>query len=438
MDAIKVENISKIYRIYNKPSDRLKEAISIRHKKYHNQFYALKNISFRVEKGETIGIIGTNGSGKSTMLKIITGVLRQSEGQIEVNGKVSALLELGAGFDQDYTGIENIYMNGSIMGYSKSEMDARKDTILEFADIGDFIYQPVKTYSSGMLVRLAFALAINVEPEILIIDEALAVGDAFFQVKCYHKLEEIKKNGTTILFVSHDIASVKKMCSRVIWIEKGVLRETGGANTVCERYLGAQIKRTNEENKKVLAQIKIDDDNREVRKKEEKVWFPDLDIGNAEAVTKTENVDMLSYYIRDDLGTDVKRLTTGCRYQFGIVAQFHENLEHVILGVEMENLKGVKVFSLNNYIEQKYIGHVEKGKIYEVVFSFVLPKICMGEYLITPAVASGIQESHVVHVRYHNCQKIMIENEGYNMALIELETETTINEYEADHVVIGN
>ena len=220
MYAIKVENVTKIYRLYDKPIDRLKESISLTHKSYHRPFYALQNISFQVEKGETVGIIGTNGSGKSTILKIITGVLKPSEGTVEVNGRISALLELGAGFDMDYTGIENIYMNGSVLGFSKEEMDRKLQEILDFADIGDFVYQPVKTYSSGMLVRLAFALAINVEPEILIIDEALAVGDAFFQAKCFHKLEKIKKSGTTILFVSHDIVSVKKLCSRAVWIER--------------------------------------------------------------------------------------------------------------------------------------------------------------------------------------------------------------------------
>lgn len=438
MDIVRVDNISKIYRIYNKPSDRVREAMSVRHKVYHNEFYALKNINFRVEKGETVGIIGTNGSGKSTLLKIITGVLRQSEGQIKVNGKVSALLELGAGFDQDYTGLENIYMNGSILGYSRAEMDIKKEQILEFADIGDFVYQPVKTYSSGMLVRLAFALAINVEPEILIIDEALAVGDAFFQVKCYHKLEEIKKKGTTILFVSHDIASVKKMCSRVIWIEKGILKDEGEANAVCERYLGMQIKRMNEESQKVLSQIRIDDDNSNVQKGRLMAEFPVLDTTGVEAVTKTGKAEMLSFYIKDEQGNYVRSLTSDHKYQFGIVARFYEEMEHVILGVELENLKGVKVISLNNYLEEKYIGKVTAGKVYEVSFTFVLPRICKGEYLLTPAIASGIQESHVVHVRYHNCQKIFIDNDGYNIALIELNVQTDINEYDGKNVIISS
>ena len=245
MSVINVNDVSKVYKLYKDPKERFLEAIHPFHKKYGQPFYALNHVSFQVEQGETVGIIGTNGSGKSTVLKIITGVVQATEGIVEVNGNVSALLELGAGFDLDYSGIDNIYMNGRVLGFSREQMEEKKDEILAFADIGDFVHQPVKTYSSGMLVRLAFALAINVEPEILIIDEALAVGDAFFQAKCFNKLEEIKNSGTTILFVSHDIVSVKKLCSRAIWLDRGNLREIGDAKEVCERYLSMQIEEQN-------------------------------------------------------------------------------------------------------------------------------------------------------------------------------------------------
>ena len=218
--AINVCDVTKIYRLYDKPIDRLKESISLTHKKYHKEFFALDKISFSVEKGSTVGIIGTNGSGKSTILKIITGVLNPTTGSVEVDGNISALLELGAGFNMDYTGIENIYMNGTMMGFSREQMEAKLPEILEFADIGDFVYQPVKTYSSGMFVRLAFALAINVEPEILIVDEALSVGDVFFQAKCYRRMEEIRKTGTTILMVTHDMGSVIKYCDKVILLNR--------------------------------------------------------------------------------------------------------------------------------------------------------------------------------------------------------------------------
>lgn len=234
--AIKIENLSKIYRLYDKPIDRMKESLSISKKKYSREHYALKNITFDVKKGDSIGIIGKNGSGKSTLLKIITGVLTQSQGSIEVNGKIAALLELGAGFNPEYTGIENIYLNGTMMGYTKEEMEKRVNPIVEFADIGEFINQPVKTYSSGMFARLAFAVAINVEPEILIVDEALSVGDTRFQIKCIDKMKELKENGTTILFVSHATEQVKRFCNRAVWINNGEIMDIGESSEIIDKY----------------------------------------------------------------------------------------------------------------------------------------------------------------------------------------------------------
>lgn len=236
--AIRVSNLTKIYHLYNKPIDRMKEALSFTRKKYGKEHYALKNVTFHILKGETIGIIGTNGSGKSTLLKIITGILTPSQGNIEVKGKISALLELGAGFNPEYTGMENIYLNGTMMGYSKEEMEVRIPEVLKFADIGDFIYQPVKTYSSGMFARLAFAVAINVEPDILIIDEALSVGDVRFQIKCMDKMKEMmEKQGTTVLLVSHDINAIRRFCKRAIWIDKGEIRLEGEVNRVSDKYM---------------------------------------------------------------------------------------------------------------------------------------------------------------------------------------------------------
>ena len=235
--AIRVENVSKVYKLYDKPIDRLKETLNISNKVYHKDHYALNDISFEVKKGETVGIIGTNGSGKSTLLKMITGVLTPTSGNIEVNGKVSALLELGAGFNPEYTGMENIYLNGTMMGYSREEMESKVQPILEFADIGEFINQPVKTYSSGMFARLAFAVAINVEPEILIVDEALSVGDTRFQIKCMNKMKQMMEGGTTVLFVSHDTNSIKRFCSKALWIDKGIFKGFGDTDTLTDRYL---------------------------------------------------------------------------------------------------------------------------------------------------------------------------------------------------------
>lgn len=434
MGIINVTDVTKVYRLYDKPVDRLKESISLTHKVYHRPFYALNKISFSIEEGETVGIIGTNGSGKSTILKIITGVLKPTEGTIEVNGRISALLELGAGFDMDYTGIENIYMNGSILGFSQEEMDAKLQEILDFADIGDFVHQPVKTYSSGMLVRLAFALAINVEPEILIIDEALAVGDAFFQAKCFHKLEEIKKSGTTILFVSHDIVSVKKLCSRAVWIERGVLKEIGDAKEVCEKYLSMQIKRQNEELAQLVEGMSLDNTITNIKKGEKKTFRA---ISN-EGVEKSGTLDgeILSFYIKNDKGEEVSVLEVEKDYTFGLLTKFHKDLKNVLFGFEMENLRGVKLFSINNFLTDQVLEEVHDGDLVETNFKLRLPRICRGEYLVSPSLAQGEQNSHVVLERIHNYMKVTVDNNGYNLSIIDLDTKADFTKYQEDDVLI--
>ena len=235
--AIKVSHLTKVYKLYDKPIDRLKESLHPLKKQYHKDFYALNDVSFEIKKGETVGIIGKNGAGKSTLLKIITGVLTPSSGHVHVNGRIASLLELGAGFNPEYTGIENIYLQGTLMGYSNGEMESKIDEILAFADIGDFVHQPVKMYSSGMFARLAFAVAINVEPDILIVDEALAVGDAAFVLRCMNKMNEIKEKGATILLVTHDTQSIKTFTSKSLWIDNGKMRIFDTSKVVCERYM---------------------------------------------------------------------------------------------------------------------------------------------------------------------------------------------------------
>ena len=235
--VIKVDHVSKIYKIYDQPTDRFKEALGIGKKLYHKDYYALNDLSFQVGKGEIVGIVGRNGSGKSTILKILTGVLNPSSGHVEVAGKVAALLELGAGFNMEYTGMKNIYLNAAMMRVSEEEIEKKLPEILAFADIGDYIHQPVKTYSSGMFVRLAFAVAINVDPDILIVDEALAVGDARFQMKCMDKFMEFVERGKTILFVTHDVNSVKRFCNRAIWLNQGRMIMGGNTDEVTDRYL---------------------------------------------------------------------------------------------------------------------------------------------------------------------------------------------------------
>lgn len=235
--AISVMNISKQYRLYNSPMDRLKEAMSPIRRKYHHHFHALHDVSFEVKKGETVGIIGKNGSGKSTLLKIITGVLTPTSGSVQVNGRISALLELGAGFNPELTGIENVYFNGTLMGIGREEMDSRLDEILAFADIGEFVHQPVKTYSSGMFVRLAFAISVCVNPEILIVDEALSVGDMAFQQKCLDRLNTLKEKGVTIILVTHDIMLTRNYCENVVYLQNGTVALLADAETAGEAYI---------------------------------------------------------------------------------------------------------------------------------------------------------------------------------------------------------
>ena len=234
--AIRVRNISKLYKLYDRNSDRLKDALGLSRHSHFHEHYALHHLTFDIRRGETVGIIGTNGAGKSTILKIITGVVSPTEGELEIDGRISALLELGAGFNQEYTGLENIYLNGTMMGYTREEVDAKLADILAFADIGEFVHQPVKMYSSGMFVRLAFALAINIDPEILVVDEALSVGDVFFQTKCYKKFDEFKQEGKTILFVSHDLSSITKYCDRVILLNKGRMLAEGTPKEMVNLY----------------------------------------------------------------------------------------------------------------------------------------------------------------------------------------------------------
>lgn len=261
---IQVENLSKIYKVYEKPSDRLIETFFFK-KIRHKEFHAIRNLSFEVSGGETIGIIGRNGSGKSTLLKILSGVLNPTGGKISINGKVSAILELGAGFNQEYTGIENIFFNGILQGKSKKEMQQKLDDILAFADIGDFIHQPVKTYSSGMFARLAFAVAINVDPDILIVDEALAVGDMKFQAKCFKKFEELKSKGITILFVGHDVSSIRKFCDRTLWLNNGELIAFGDTLSVTAEYMEYMNSGTELDNIKIQTDSVQKDDSEETR-----------------------------------------------------------------------------------------------------------------------------------------------------------------------------
>jgi teichoic acid transport system ATP-binding protein len=428
--AIRAENLGKIYHLYEKPIDRLKEALTFR--KYYKTFHALQDISFEVKSGETVGILGKNGSGKSTLLKIITGILRPTNGHVSVQGRIAALLELGAGFNPEYTGIENVYLNGTIMGYSKEEMTKRLPQIIQFADIGDFINQPVKNYSSGMFARLAFAVAINVDPDILIIDETLSVGDLFFQNKCYKKFEELQKKGVTILFVSHDVSSIKKYCNRVLWISEGRQVDFGDKDEICVKYYNQEINDRNANNQLSSENEKnIEYGTLTVRSKQE-LEFPQF-IYKFE-VGGSREAEILSFRIKDSLGQETSFLEAGQTYSVHILGGFSKPFSDVLFGITMETAQGFMVLSVNNFIDNYVLKEVDPDKIYECIFIVQLPKLLRGRYLISPAIATGTQQHHTILCWYQNAVEIFIENDGYNLSLIELESEWIITEYDEKEV----
>ena len=338
MSAIKVDNVTKVYKLYERPIDRLKETLRPGHKEYHRKFYALNNISFDVEEGQFVGIIGTNGSGKSTILKIITGVVNPSAGKVTVNGRISALLELGAGFNMEYNGIENVYLNGTMMGFTEEEITAKLDDILAFADIGDYVYQPCKTYSSGMFVRLAFAVAINIDPEILIVDEALSVGDVFFQAKCYHKFEEFKKMGKTIVFVSHDLSSIQKYCDRVILLNKGEKLGEGLARDMIDAYKQVLVGQYQiADNEETL----LDDEDIRALAAEAAGHNPQLlEYGTKEA-------EIFDYYVTDEKGVRTTAIVKGTTFTIHYKVKFNVDKPAPIFTYKFKNARGTEITGTN-------------------------------------------------------------------------------------------
>lgn len=422
--AIKVDSITKIYKLYDNPTDRLKEALGWNKKVRHKEHYALKDINFEVAKGETVGIIGTNGSGKSTLLKIITGVLNPTAGEVKVYGRISALLELGAGFNPEYTGIENIYLNGTMAGYSKEEITSRLQDIVEFADIGDFINQPVKSYSSGMFARLAFAVAINIEPDILIVDEALSVGDVFFQNKCFRKFDELRSKGTTILFVSHDISSVRQMCSRVLWIQNGHTKMFGDKEEVCACYIDEQRMKMNEGKN-----IKSVQDEAGLLQQEEKIEqksYAYPQISPKEKRFQSEDLEILSCFITNSEGQITNQLDVTQKYTTHVVIRFNEDVPSVIVGFVMENNKGIPMFDINNYIAKQKVFNGQKGTVVEITYEYQLPKIMKGEYIISTAVASGTQQNHIMKTWLHGVMNVQVNNPGFNSSWIEIDSDINL------------
>ena len=405
--AISVQGVSKIYKLYDKPIDRLKEAVSLTHKSYHRDFFALSDISFDVKKGETVGIIGTNGSGKSTILKIITGVLSPTTGTAEVSGNISALLELGAGFNSEYTGLENIYMNGTMMGFSRQEMERRMDDILRFADIGDFVNQPVKTYSSGMFVRLAFALAINVDPEILIVDEALSVGDVFFQAKCYRRMEEMMKNGTTILMVSHDMGSIIKYCDKVVLLNRGHFVAQGEAGKMVDLYKKILANQTDElaealiEEKKEALGLPVEATVSDKRMKDRMNLNPEVqEYGDGRA-------NFEDFGTLDARGNVTNLLLKGEMFTIRERVRFHAPIENPIFTYTLRDKKGTDITGTNTLFEGTEIKPVKDGDVYTVSFRQKM-NLQGGEYLLSMSCTGYENGEHVVYHRLYNVLSLTV------------------------------
>lgn len=388
MFAIRIKDISKVYRLYEKPIDRLKEALSPFKKKYHKSFYALNNITFDVKQGETVGIVGTNGSGKSTILKIITGVLTPTNGTLEIEGKISALLELGAGFNMEYTGIENIYLNGTMMGFTKKEMEEKIPEILSFADIGDFVHQPVKTYSSGMLVRLAFATAINVEPEILIVDEALSVGDVFFQAKCFNKINEIKEKGTTILLVTHDMSSIIKYCDKAILLNRGNFVEEGKPNVIVDLY------------KKILANQYDPNKTSEIAAKavievdQTKKWMHQLSVNPNQNIYGDKRAEIIDVGIFDEQGRLSNLIMKGQEFSIKMKVHFNETISEPIFAFTIKDTKGSELTGTNTMVENTGVKMAEAGKTY--VISFTQKMMLQGKDYLLSLGCTGFENGELV------------------------------------------
>ncbi len=358
--ALRVEAVSKQYRIYNRPADRLKETLTRGRWKAHREFWALKDISFEVEPGTTTGIIGPNGSGKSTLLQIITGTLEPTHGSLSLEGRVAALLELGAGFNNEFTGIENIFMNASLMGLSKSDTERLLPEIASFAEIGDFIYQPLKTYSSGMYVRLAFATAIATSPQILIIDEALAVGDAVFQHRCMRRIKEMQENGTTILFVSHDPGAIRALCNRAILLNAGHMEADGSPADVMARY-----------QKLIMGQEAAYAESQLAKSQPPLPETADENIP-PEFIYRHGNgsAEVLKVELLDASQLPVALVETGQMVHLRARVVFHENLEDPVYGFIIRNRHGIHLYGTNTGVQGIRDGGVRRGQRVEITFSF--------------------------------------------------------------------
>ncbi len=367
-NALRVEGVAKQYRIYERPVDRLKETLTRGRWQWHREFWALKEISFEIERGTTAGIIGPNGSGKSTLLQIIAGTLDPTHGHVWVDGRVAALLELGAGFNLEFTGLENVYMNAALLGFSKAETEARLPLIERFAEIGDFLHQPVKTYSSGMYVRLAFAIAVNADPDILIVDEALSVGDTIFQHRCVRRIKEMQENGTTILFVSHEPTLVRALCSRAILLYQGAMIADGAPVDVLNRY-----------QRLIMASEAAYKAGERADAHEQQAGAAPLAPANAESERTplqyqyrhgNGHAEVLAAELLDEQEQPAELIETGALVHIRMRFRFHADAAHPVCGFMIRNRHGINVYGTNTEQRGLELGAAQGGDVLEATFAF--------------------------------------------------------------------
>ncbi|MGC4051462.1 MAG: ABC transporter ATP-binding protein [Paludibaculum sp.] len=382
MSLIQFQAVSKSYPIYSSPSDRLKELLTFNRRKFHQDFWALRDVSFEVPRGETFCIVGENGSGKSTLLQIVAGILAPSSGSAAVNGRVSALLELGSGFNPEFSGRDNVYLNAAILGFSSAQIDKVYRQIEEFAEIGDFINQPVKTYSSGMVVRLAFAVAIHVDPEILIVDEALAVGDIYFRQRCLRKVHEMRARGVTILFVSHAAGDVKALGDRTMWLDKGRVRELGNTDMVVAKYLAAMVE-------KDTGYLELK--HREPIDRSGPVHAPEVvtEIPNIDHRYGDNRAEIIGVAVLDPYGRKLALLEPRSDIVVRISIRAKASLQLPNVGFMVRNHLGVDFAGTNTTREDIELPPMEAGDVYTVDFHLEMPDLYPGSFSFSPAVADG-------------------------------------------------
>lgn len=425
--AIEVSHLTKVYKLYDRNRDRLKEALHLSKNINCHEHYALDDVNVTVHTGETVGIIGTNGSGKSTILKIITGVLNPTAGSVKINGRISALLELGAGFNMEFTGIENVYLNGTMCGFTEEEIDAKLDDILEFADIGDFVNQKVKTYSSGMFVRLAFAVAINIDPEILIVDEALSVGDVFFQNKCYRKFEEFKKQGKTILFVSHDLSSISKYCDRVILLEKGHKIGEGAPKEIIDMY------------KKVLVG-QLDQQTNTAKSQDlgsGKKWKDLMQLNPHKDEYGSGLAEFEDYCAYDKAGVITNTIIKGEEFTVKVKVRFFEKIQDPIFAVSFKNMQGTEITGTNTMFEKMTIETPEPGDVLVATFTQNM-SLQGGEYLISLGCVGYREGSFTVYHRLYDVFNLTVISSKNTTGFYDMDSIVTVRKENEDDIIDEN